>query len=123
MSDNKITRVDKTNKQLSIMEGLMKQLRLVWLLFKDKRVPTWTKSVVPISFLYLISPIDFIPDVILGLGQLDDLGVILLGMALFVKLAPPEVVEQHLMELDYGKDFYDDDDETVDTTYRVVGED
>ena len=122
MSDNKLTRVDKTNKQISILEGLMKQLRLVWLLFKDKRVPAWTKSVVPISFLYLISPIDFIPDVLLGLGQLDDLGVILLGMALFVKLAPPEVVEEHLMELDYGTDFYDDD-ETVDTTYRVVGED
>ena len=119
MSDNKIAPVDKTNKQLSILEGLLKQLRLVWLLFRDKRVPAWTKSVVPLSFLYIISPIDFIPDVVLGLGQLDDLGVILLGMALFVKLAPPEVVEQHLLELDYGKDFYDD--EAVDTTYRVIG--
>lgn len=121
MSNNKITQVEKTDKQVSMLEGLLKQLRLVWLLFKDKRVPAWTKSVVPLSFLYIISPIDFIPDVILGLGQLDDLGVVLLGMALFVKLAPPEVVEQHLMELDYGKDFYNDD-EAVDTTYRVVGE-
>ncbi len=121
MDNNKLASVDKTNKQMSILEGFFKQLRLVWLLFRDKRVPVWIKSVMPLSFLYLISPIDFLPDVILGLGQLDDIGVILLGMALFVKLSPPEVVEQHLNELEYGKDFYDD--ETVDTTYRVVGED
>ncbi len=123
MSENKPVSVNKNQKQLSLLEGFIKQFRLVWYLFKDKRVAVWAKSIIPMSFLYLISPIDFLPDVILGLGQLDDLGVILLGMALFVKLCPPEIVEQYLIELDYGKDFYTDDDKTIDTTYRVVGED
>ena len=124
MTKNKLAPIDKAGKQLSLLEGFVKQLKLIWLLFRDGRVSNWVKMVIPLSLLYLISPIDFLPDVILGLGQLDDIGVILLGMALFVKLCPPEIVEQYLMQLEYGENFYrDDDDETVDTTHRGVGED
>jgi uncharacterized membrane protein YkvA (DUF1232 family) len=111
-------------KHVSMLTGISKQIKLVWALFTDGRVSLLTKAVIPISLLYVISPIDFIPDVFLGLGQLDDLGVLLLGMALFVKLCPPELVEFYLHKLEFGDNFYkDDDDETVDTTYRVVGED
>ncbi len=122
MNKNKPVPATNTDR-VSMLTGFVKQLRLVWALFKDKRVPTWTKSVLPISLLYLISPIDFMPDVILGLGQLDDVAVILLGMTLFVKLCPPELVQHYVNKLEYGQDFYRNDDETVDTTYRVVGED
>jgi uncharacterized membrane protein YkvA (DUF1232 family) len=73
--------------------------------------------------VYLISPVDFVPDVLLGLGQLDDLGIILLGIALFVRLCPPDIVDYYRNQLEYGNDFEPDDDETVDTTYRVVDED
>ncbi len=107
-------------KNLNFLSGIFKQLRLVWLLLQDSRVPLWVKSVVPLSFLYLISPLDFIPDVALGLGQLDDLGVILLGMALFVKLCPPNIVEYYRHQLEHDSD---PTDEAVDTTYRVVDED
>jgi uncharacterized membrane protein YkvA (DUF1232 family) len=86
---------------------------------KDGRVPLWIKSVVPLSFLYLISPLDFIPDVVLGFGQLDDLGVILLGVALFLKLCPPNVVAYYQNQLEYGSE---ENGEAVDTTYRVVDE-
>lgn len=121
MSDEKSIST-KYDKRLSLLTGLMKQLQLVWLLFRDNRVSAWAKSVLPISLLYLVSPIDFVPDVILGLGQLDDFGVILLGMTLFVKLCPPDIVRQYLDQLEYGDDFYRDD-EAVDTTYRVIDED
>jgi uncharacterized membrane protein YkvA (DUF1232 family) len=77
----------------------------------------------PRALLYLVSPVDFLPDFIVGLGQLDDLSVILLGMALFVKLSPPHLVEHYRRQLEYGSyEDYDDKDETVDTTYRVIGE-
>jgi uncharacterized membrane protein YkvA (DUF1232 family) len=105
---------------LNFLSGLFKQLRLVWLLMQDGRVPMWAKSVVPLSLLYLISPLDFLPDVVLGLGQLDDLGVILLGMTLFVKLCPPNIVEYYQNQLEYGTDHQD---EGIETTYRVVDED
>jgi uncharacterized membrane protein YkvA (DUF1232 family) len=74
--------------------------RLVLRLMQDERVPTWLKVGVPLVVaLYFLSPIDIIPDFILGLGQLDDIGVILLGMALFVRLAPQAVVQEHTYRL------------------------
>ena len=115
-----------TNKQIGVMENIIKQFQLVWLLLRDNRVSMWAKSVVPMSLIYTISPIDFIPDVILGLGQLDDLGVILLGLTLFVKLSPQDVVEFYRKQIEYGgSDELPsiDDDDTVDTTYRVIDED
>ena len=70
--------------------------RLILRLMQDERVPTWLKVGVPLLVaLYFLSPVDLIPDFILGIGQLDDLGVILLGMALFIRLAPKSVVEEH----------------------------
>ena len=110
-------------KNLSVLTNLFKQLRLVWLLFRDSRVPFLSKLVLPLSLLYLVSPIDILPDVIVGLGQLDDLGVLLLAMSLFVRLCPPRLVDHYRNQLEYGdQEGYDDKDETVDTTYRVVGE-
>jgi uncharacterized membrane protein YkvA (DUF1232 family) len=108
------------SKRLVFLTEIVKRLRLVWLLFWDGRVSLWIKSVLPASLLYLISPVDFVPDVILGLGQLDDLSVILLGMALFVKLCPQDIVREHLDKLEYG-DL--GNGEVVDTSYQVVDED
>jgi uncharacterized membrane protein YkvA (DUF1232 family) len=111
------------SKNLSMLTTLFKQLRLVWLLFRDSRVPFLSKLVLPLSLLYLVSPVDILPDFIVGLGQLDDLGVLLLGMTLFVRLCPPRLVDQYRNQLEYGDlEDHDDKDETVDTTYRVVGE-
>ena len=120
MSNQKPVRYDDSSKSLAFWTAISKRLRLVWYLFWDGRVPLWTKLVIPLALLYLVSPVDFVPDVILGLGQLDDLGVILLGIALFVRLAPPEIVQAYLNQIEYG-DL--DDDEVVDTTYSVLDED
>jgi uncharacterized membrane protein YkvA (DUF1232 family) len=126
MDNNKKTVVSvNPDAQISVFTGLINKLRLIWLLFQDSRVSMLAKSVIPISLLYTISPVDFIPDVILGLGQLDDLGVILLGVALFIKLAPPDVVEYYQNLIEYGEDTSTqpapaEDDETIDTTYHVL---
>ncbi|MEW5958163.1 MAG: DUF1232 domain-containing protein [Chloroflexota bacterium] len=110
------------DKNLIFLSEFFKRFRLVWLLFKDPRISLWIKSVLPLSLIYLVSPIDFIPAALFPVvGGLDDLGVILLGMALFVKLSPPEIVEDYENQLEYG-DLYRHED-AVDTTYRVVDED
>ena len=111
-----------SDRGITFAAELIKRLRLVWLLFTDGRVPFWTKIVMPLSLLYLISPVDFVPGALFPLlGGLDDLGVILLGMALFVKLAPQNIVQLYENQLEYG-DLYGDD-ETVDATYRLIDED
>jgi uncharacterized membrane protein YkvA (DUF1232 family) len=111
---------DDSAKGLAFLTEMVRRLRLVWQLFWDGRVPFWTKMILPMTLAYLISPVDFVPDVILGFGQLDDLGVILLGIALFVKLAPPEIVQAYLDQMEFGNL---DDDEVIDTTYSVMDED
>ena len=123
MKRNRKSVLNDPSKNLSVLTNLFKQLRLVWLLFRDGQVPFLTKLVLPLSLLYLVSPIDILPDFIVGLGQLDDLGVLLLAMSLFVRLCPPRLVDHYRNQLEYGdQERYDDKDETVDTTYRVVGE-
>jgi uncharacterized membrane protein YkvA (DUF1232 family) len=78
---------------------IIKQVRLVLRLWGDERVAPWVKVIPPIVLAYAIFPLDFLPDFGLGLGQLDDIAIILLGMKLFVELSPPEIVRQHLDDL------------------------
>lgn len=48
-------------------------------------VPTYTKLVPLIVFLYAVSPIDFMPAAVLGLlGVVDDAGVAIVGLNWFV---------------------------------------
>ncbi|MBU3946482.1 MAG: DUF1232 domain-containing protein [Proteobacteria bacterium] len=57
----------------------------------------WTvKGILLLAILYLLSPFDFVPDWILGLGLLDDLAIVSLLVGLAIRLvsrlpqAPPE---------------------------------
>jgi len=80
--------------------NLVSQSRLVWRLFKDRRVSGWVKLIPIAGLAYLLSPIDLLPDLLIpGLGQLDDLTIILLSLKMFVDLAPPEIVREHLNSL------------------------
>jgi len=90
---------DDTNVMLAWFQEAARQGRLAWRLFWDSRVPSWTKVIPPAALAYVIFPLDIIPDVALGLGQLDDLAVLLLGLKLFIEVAPPDVVREHLRAL------------------------
>ena len=103
----------------SILSEIVDQIRLIWRLIKDSRVPLWVKFIPPLAILYLISPVDLVPDPVLGLGQLDDLAILLLGFKVFVELCPPDIRERYQAELAGGAAPQPDDD-VVDTTYRVV---
>ena len=62
--------------------------------------------------LYLLFPFDIVPDLAPGLGQLDDIAVILLGLKFFLEMCPEEIVRQHLDEL-----------ASVASPWRIVEED
>lgn len=79
----------------------LQRARLVARLFQDGRVSPWLKRLVPLGALaYFLMPFDLIPDMLVGPGQLDDLGVIAVCAfvltRLLVKFAPAEVVAEHL---------------------------
>jgi len=88
-----------TNALLAWIQEVARQARLAWRLFWDQRVPLWTKLIPPAALGYVLFPVDIIPDMAPGLGQLDDLAVLLIGVKLFVELAPPDVVREHLLAL------------------------
>ncbi len=117
-----------TNKQLpgpigqrkskNALSDLISRFRLTWRLVNDSRVPLLTKSIPMLSLLYLIFPIDLIPDIWPVIGQLDDIGVIMLGLTLFVRLCPPDVVRDHQDDIGERGD-EDDDDDVIDVSYTV----
>ena len=98
---------------------IFSQLRLVWRLLNDPDVPIWVKLVPPLAILYIISPIDIVPDPVLGLGQLDDLAVLLLGLKVFVQMSPRGVVQRHRDELE-GRMPPVPEGDVVDASYRVI---
>jgi len=81
--------------KVGALKQLVRTLQLVWRLLNDTRVSLFPKLIIPAAILYVLSPIDLIPDVILGLGQLDDLGVAALAIALFIEFSPRAVVAEH----------------------------
>jgi uncharacterized membrane protein YkvA (DUF1232 family) len=93
---------ENQTRSMGFWASLIRQFRLVWRLIWDPRVPGWTKMVPFVALLYIISPVDFLPDWFLGLGQLDDLGVLLVGVRLFAALSPEEIVLQHLEAMGYA---------------------
>jgi len=78
-----------------LIRDIINEVRLAWRLLLDPRIPLWLKVVPPASLLYLIVPIDLIADPLLGLGQLDDIAVLILGFRTFIGLCPPAIVEEH----------------------------
>jgi uncharacterized membrane protein YkvA (DUF1232 family) len=50
------------------------------------------KAIPMVGGAYLIGPIDILPDVFPVLGQLDDIGVVMASIALFLRLCPDTLV-------------------------------
>jgi len=115
------------------LASIIKNARLVWRLLRDPDVSAWLKTIPLASLLYLLFPFDFLPDLALGLGQLDDIAVILLGVKLFIELCPQEIVRHHLREMSSVAGSYRVVDEEpsqesspaayIEAPYRVVEED
>lgn len=56
-------------------------------MIRDRRAPAWVKVLAVAAIVYVISPIDAVPDFALLLGWLDDLGIVLaLRLALHRRL-------------------------------------
>jgi uncharacterized membrane protein YkvA (DUF1232 family) len=71
---------------------LKRETYALLLAYRDPRVPWYAKLWVACVVAYALSPIDLIPDFIPVLGYLDDLILVPLGIALALRLIPPEVM-------------------------------
>jgi uncharacterized membrane protein YkvA (DUF1232 family) len=108
-------------ERVGAIAQMIRTLELVWRLLNDARVSLVPKLIIPAALVYVISPIDVLPDVILGLGQLDDLGIIALALALFIEFCPRAIVEEHRRAIAAQADPPQaKPEEVIDGSYRVV---
>lgn len=70
-------------------------LKLLYRLFKDSRVPTAEKAFLLGAIVYVISPLDMIPDVIPFIGEVDDLYLVSLTVLRLLNRTPADVVREH----------------------------
>jgi len=82
---------------------LRAKLSLVRRLLRDGRVPWWAKALLPALAVYLVMPLDLIPDFIPVIGYLDDLVVLLLVATLLFRAVPRRVIEENVESLESGE--------------------
>lgn len=73
-------------------KSFKQQTLVVYFAAKDPRTPLLVRMLAILVAAYALSPIDLIPDFIPVIGYLDDLILLPLGIALIVKLTPPDVI-------------------------------
>ncbi|KPL24211.1 MAG: hypothetical protein AMJ93_02855 [Anaerolineae bacterium SM23_84] len=93
------------------LSEFVRNLRLAWRLMRDPAVAMWVKLIPVAALAYILLPVDFLPDWILGPGQLDDFGIFLVSLKLFLDLSPADIVQRYMSEMT-----------SVEGTYRVVEE-
>lgn len=66
----------------------------LYLACRDPRVPWYAKALAALVVGYVFSPIDPIPDFVPVVGFLDEMVVVPIGVAMVVKMVPPEVMAE-----------------------------
>ncbi len=76
-------------KRLSMLWVVVKgDARLLWRALKHPLAPSWLKPAAALLALYLISPIDLIPDAIPIIGLMDDVVLIPLAIRFLLDRLP-----------------------------------
>ena len=79
-------------KRLALLWTLFKgDARQLWFALRHPAAPAWLKIGAAMIVLYLISPIDLIPDFIPFVGVVDDLVLVPLAIRWLLKRLPPEL--------------------------------
>ena len=95
---NKLKRREKQEmkgRMTNFLSFLPNMVKLLGRLMKDARVPTAEKALFVAAVVYVISPLDFIPDVFPFIGQVDDIYVVALTLLRLVNKTDANVVRQH----------------------------
>lgn len=64
-------------------------------LLRDPRVPRRSKLWVGLAIVWVLSPIDLIPEFLPVIGPLDDIVVVVLVLRHLVRSTPPAVIQEH----------------------------
>lgn len=102
---NKESRKVMVRPQRGTMRDFVTRLKLIVRLMGDRRVSSFLKLLPLASVAYLIWPFDLVPGIALPfIGMLDDAAILWIGSTLFVELCPPNLVKEHMRELESNMD-------------------
>ena len=79
----------------NFLSFLPNMVKLLGRLLKDARVPTAEKALFVAAIVYVISPIDFIPDVFPFIGQVDDIYMVALSLLRMINRTDDRIVREH----------------------------
>jgi uncharacterized membrane protein YkvA (DUF1232 family) len=102
---------------------ILPAIRLAWGLFMDRRVGAPIKLLPILALIYVLSPLDLLPDIIPVVGWIDDLIVAGGLLMLFFVLAPRGVVLERLRGVGVRDEPERPTGKTVDSTFRYTKDD
>jgi uncharacterized membrane protein YkvA (DUF1232 family) len=83
---------------VGVVARVPRYMKLGWLLMNDPTVSGRGKAALGGGLAYAVSPLDPVPGFIPVIGQLDDLGILLLAIRTALKSCPEEVAARRLQE-------------------------
>ena len=90
--------LDQGLAQEKIKESLMlipNYLKLIYRLLRDGRVMATEKAMLMATAIYVVSPLDILPDIVPFLGQVDDILLVALILQRFMNSVDRHVLYEH----------------------------
>lgn len=106
-------------ERFKILPQIMRTGRLALRLVRDSRTPLAAKLILGAAALYLVSPVDVVPDWFPLVGGADDLLAVVAGLNLFIKACPRWLVDEHERKLGHQGPGTTDDS-VIEGRYRRV---
>ena len=103
MTENQSLELKGSKQERRQARGFLKEalllipnfLKLLYRLFKDGRVPVAEKALLVGAIVYIVSPLDLIPDVLPFIGEVDDLYLVALTVLRLLNRAPDTAIREH----------------------------
>lgn len=94
----KPTRQEKSalrDRMMNLLMFLPNMLKLLGKLLTDSRVAMADKALFAAAIVYVIVPLDFIPDVFPFIGQIDDLYLVALTLTRLINRTDEKIIREH----------------------------
>lgn len=83
-------------KRLSVLWSVLRgDARLLWFAWRHPLAPRWFKPAVALIGVYVLSPVDLVPDMIPLLGVVDDLVLLPLAIGFIARRLPASVRDDY----------------------------
>ena len=86
---------------MNFIINLPKFIKLHYRLFMDSRTPMNAKVALTLALIYIISPVDLVPDLLIPIiGYADDIIILIAASRYFLKACPQQLVTEHVEKIE-----------------------